>query len=194
MKDNKHYGFVSRTRSKRTGYDYFYFYPSKSMASLGMKKTRLATENHASEIKQIVANFYKGAFMNKPKFAKHLSVIFRKCRARASERGIEFSISLQDVLDKLDECKGLCSVSGVPLVLDGKTTGYRSPFRPSIDRIDATKGYIAGNIRIVCVAVNAALSDWGDDVFWTVVLYAATRRGLRTYTRTLDEQIVQLPG
>jgi hypothetical protein len=38
------------------------------------------------------------------------------------------------------------------------------PFSPSIDRIDTVGGYTTDNVRLVCVAANFALNQWGDDV------------------------------
>jgi hypothetical protein len=39
------------------------------------------------------------------------------------------------------------------------------PFSPSLDRIDCTQGYVAGNVRLVCLIVNFALNTFGDDAF-----------------------------
>lgn len=36
---------------------------------------------------------------------------------------------------------------------------------PSLDRIVAGRGYTTDNARIVLLAVNVMLSDWGADVF-----------------------------
>lgn len=41
----------------------------------------------------------------------------------------------------------------------------RIPFSPSVDRIDCSIGYVPGNVRIVCLIVNFALSNFGDGAF-----------------------------
>lgn len=38
------------------------------------------------------------------------------------------------------------------------------PFMPSIDRTNSAKGYTAGNCRLVCVAANFAMNEWGQGV------------------------------
>jgi hypothetical protein len=48
---------------------------------------------------------------------------------------------------------GKCQITGLPFSLD-PTPG--NPFRPSLDRIDGTKGYSLGNIAVLCHFVNNA--------------------------------------
>jgi len=56
-----------------------------------------------------------------------------------------------------------CALSGCPFSLDVFGHGKAPrPFAPSIDRIDATGGYLKGNIRIICWAANSLLGTWGD--------------------------------
>lgn len=60
---------------------------------------------------------------------------------------------------------GRCELSGIALSLHGKEDGWQKhPWAPSLDRIDSRKGYVAGNCRIVCVAVNIALNEFGEEV------------------------------
>jgi hypothetical protein len=42
------------------------------------------------------------------------------------------------------------------------------PFAPSIDRIIPKKGYVKGNVQVVCWAYNAAKNQWGEDVLLTL--------------------------
>jgi len=59
---------------------------------------------------------------------------------------------------------GRCEVSGVEF--DPRKYGsHRRPFAPSVDRIDSGVGYVFSNVRLVTVAVNLALNEWGDAVF-----------------------------
>ena len=39
------------------------------------------------------------------------------------------------------------------------------PYNISIDRIDSSKGYIKGNIQLVCGIVNVMKSDSSEDEF-----------------------------
>jgi hypothetical protein len=59
-------------------------------------------------------------------------------------------ITTDYVLGILDAQKGRCALTGIEM-----THGQDSPeTNISIDRIDPSKGYVEGNIRLVCVAVN----------------------------------------
>lgn len=53
--------------------------------------------------------------------------------------------------------------------LAGKGMRGRDPYGPSFDRIDCSKGYTPENTRIVILAINIMLADWGTDVFEAVV-------------------------
>lgn len=68
---------------------------------------------------------------------------------------------------------GYCEVSGIPFDLTGLP---RHPFGPSLDRIDADRGYDADNIRMVCLAVNLCMSEWGEDIFVQVASATLMKR------------------
>ena len=78
--------------------------------------------------------------------------------------------------DALRSSGGRCAITGVPFSL----AGGRSPYAPSFDRLDCSRGYEASNIRIVLCAVNLALSNWGDEVFHHIAL---------GYTRKLADRV-----
>jgi len=54
---------------------------------------------------------------------------------------------------------GVCQVTKIPFDF----SGIRSPFIPSIDRIDSTKGYTTDNSQIVIFAYNLAKDHWSHD-------------------------------
>jgi len=81
------------------------------------------------------------------------------------------------VIDVLFErANGCCEVSGIPFSDEYDGPARRRPWVPTVDRIDASKGYEPDNIRLVCCAVNIALNDWGDDVFNRMVDAAYRKR------------------
>ena len=47
------------------------------------------------------------------------------------------------------------------------------PIAPSIDRRLSAGGYAPDNVRLVCVAVNFGLGQWGDEVFLSLARAAA---------------------
>lgn len=58
---------------------------------------------------------------------------------------------------------GRCEVTGIPFS-GRQTDSRRRPFFQSIDRKDCAQGYTIENCRLVCLAVNIAMSNWGEDV------------------------------
>ena len=65
-----------------------------------------------------------------------------------------FTITRSDILQKLN--KGYCEVTGIKFELN---TISRSPFRPSVDRKDNSKGYTKDNIQLVCWIYNRTKGD-----------------------------------
>lgn len=78
-------------------------------------------------------------------------------RRRAAKRGIEFSISVEDI----GPWPQHCPVLGIELRSGfGSGTGQLDKAAaPSIDRIDNTKGYVPGNVVIVSWRANRLKSD-----------------------------------
>ena len=52
---------------------------------------------------------------------------------------------------------------------------------PSIDRINATKGYTKDNVRIVCLAANVAMMQWGENVLYIMAQSIYERGSLGMY-------------
>ena len=97
-------------------------------------------------------------------------------RSRALARGTRFSLTTQEVVDLLIRSGGRCEVSEIPFnVTPFGKRGLR-PWMPSLDRIEACEGYVQGNVRVVCVAANIALSDFGDAVFLRLAIAVAERQ------------------
>jgi len=91
------------------------------------------------------------------------------CKARAKQRGLEFSLSLSFLQSRIDS--GVCEISGIPFdVSPPEKHGVRRWNCPSIDRIDSSKGYTEDNCRVILYCLNMAFADWGEDVFRGAVL------------------------
>jgi hypothetical protein len=84
-------------------------------------------------------------------------------KRRAKKAGIECSITHADILKKLQECNGFCPVTGDPFDLTVLTPNKQNAYGPSIDQIEAGKGYTPENTQIVCWWYNAAKGDWFTD-------------------------------
>ena len=47
---------------------------------------------------------------------------------------------------------------------------------PSVDRINSAHGYVAGNMRLVAIAVNIAMSDFGEEFLLRIAEAIVRRR------------------
>ena len=77
--------------------------------------------------------------------------LWRGARLRASKRGIEFSIDVEDI-----HVPDQCPVFRVPFVKGGMQSA-------SLDRIDNSKGYIPGNVQVISRRANTMKGDATED-------------------------------
>lgn len=75
--------------------------------------------------------------------------MFYLAKQRAKERGLEFTIELEDL-----NIPELCPVLGIPLKFkEGRNNA------PSLDRVDPEKGYTKDNIQIISTKANQLKSN-----------------------------------
>lgn len=75
---------------------------------------------------------------------------FSAAKVRAMKQGLDFNITLEDI----PIIEGVCPYLKKPFVTKG-----RSPYNPSLDRIDPSKGYIKGNVQIISELANRMKSN-----------------------------------
>lgn len=109
------------------------------------------------------------------RFEQAIIDLHANAKKRAAAKKLDFSLTRDDVRSMLEFCDGRCQVTDIALDY-GRGRGYagrRRPWYPSIDRISCAYGYNPGNVRIVCVAVNLAMNEWGERVLrriaWALV-------------------------
>jgi hypothetical protein len=117
-----------------------------------------------------------------PSGLKWVRDLFNSTKKNAGARSIEFGLTPEDVEALIVRSRGRCEVSGLPLSIDRYGDGkvVRRPWAPSIDRIESGRGYSPENCRLVCCAVNYAMSAWGEDVLVEIAKAIARRRIVRT--------------
>ena len=85
-------------------------------------------------------------------------------KARCRSRGVNLDLPYLKRLWADQE--GRCKVSGLPLVLPRNSLEWErrthDPWKPSLDRIDPTRGYLKGNVRFVSVMANLARQRFTD--------------------------------
>lgn len=106
-----------------------------------------------------------------PPFPPHLRVprrLWSLTKREATKRGIPFELTFDELIELMERAQGRCEISFIPFS-DERWGSYRKPWAMSIDRIDSREGYRKDNVRLVCVAVNFAMQDWGEDVLILIV-------------------------
>jgi hypothetical protein len=98
---------------------------------------------------------------------KFLSVTVSKTRYSAREiRFLSFNIDTDYVMELLINQQGKCALTGwnLEFTRGGKWDG-KNPRGCTMDRIDSTKGYIRGNIQLVCGLPNVSKGNMPNDEF-----------------------------
>lgn len=85
-------------------------------------------------------------------------------RHTAVERGIDFTVTPEDLESVWMQQQGKCALSGLPisLFISTKDAKYHTA---SLDRIDSNKGYIKGNIQWVHKDINYMKCDFTQEEF-----------------------------
>ena len=77
--------------------------------------------------------------------------MIRRLRTRAKQKGLEFSLTAGDI-----DIPAFCPVLGIPL---NQGTGGLTGNSPSLDRVDNSKGYVKGNVRVISNRANSIKRD-----------------------------------
>lgn len=90
----------------------------------------------------------------------HRSILYRTRRQKRSA-----CLTLDELRGLLELTNGSCQVTGIPFSNERPAGCVKAPpFIMSVDRIDSKLDYQTHNCRIVCLAVNLAMREWGEDV------------------------------
>jgi hypothetical protein len=99
--------------------------------------------------------------------------------------GDSYALTRDDEAAMIARAKSRCELTGIPFRME--KFGYcRSPFAPSVDRIDSRVGYTPRNTRLVAVSVNLALNEFGEKVL-RMIAAALVAAGSQDSDRTNRE-------
>lgn len=90
--------------------------------------------------------------------------LLQQARARANRKGIDFSLSEDDILPLPEHCP----VLGIPL-RSGQFV--RDPQSFTLDRVDNSKGYTPDNVRVISFRANTLKADASVDELRSLVRY-----------------------
>jgi hypothetical protein len=119
-----------------------------------------------------VRHAWRWLLLSRVELQRYLKQTYWTARKNAKGREIKFLLSKEEYEQIVRRANGQCEVTGITFELRVRPGSWRRPFAPSLDRIESSGIYEASNCRLICGIVNAAMSDWGDDCFWKMVLAA----------------------
>lgn len=105
--------------------------------------------------------------------------LHKSARDRARKNGREFSITYMDTVGIAIRSGGYCEVTGLALVPIKHCKHRANPIQPSLDRADSARGYVKGNVRMVCYAANLAMGVWGQDMLEKMAIATVVKLGSR---------------
>lgn len=92
---------------------------------------------------------------------------FRYFLLEARCRNVGTNLDLRYLQHLWAEQGGRCQVSGLRLALPRNSLEWErrthDPWKPSLDRIDSSRGYFKGNVRFVAVIANLARHRFSDE-------------------------------
>jgi hypothetical protein len=89
------------------------------------------------------------------------NIMLNSARLRAKHDMVECTLTADWFNERF--ARG-CELTNLPFE-PGNGPGQSNPYAPSVDRIKAGGPYSPDNCRMVLFAVNAAMQDWGADVY-----------------------------
>jgi len=88
---------------------------------------------------------------------------FNKFMSGAETRGIDWSVSIDDVADVMEGQGSVCALTGWSIVFP--EWGHSDKAPASIDRIDNSLGYTKNNIQLVVRKVNMMKQQYSQEEF-----------------------------
>lgn len=95
-------------------------------------------------------------------------------RVRCKVSGVKFLLTPTILKQLWADQEGKCALTGFSMVLMGG--GAASAYTCSVDRIKDSEGYILGNVRLICFAVNSFRGKMTDTEMFEFVTAMYKRR------------------
>ena len=103
-----------------------------------------------------------------PVMMRWLRSLVPRSQYRAKRAQLAHDLAPDHGMRLFQQQAGACAISGLPLsLLTFPDVLVKHPFAPSLDRISSSGGYTADNVRLVCIAVNFGMGQWGEELYLT---------------------------
>lgn len=99
----------------------------------------------------------------------YVTTMLASAKARSKQKGLPCDLDREWIEKRI--LVGVCEVTGLPFDMANANRGdkSKSPWAPSCDRIDNSKGYTKDNVQVVVWLYNAAKGESNRDEFMTLV-------------------------
>ena len=143
----------------------------------------------------VVAPVYKitPIYMRKQKVEKALRRFLKRAKAECPHKDIEFDLTIDWLLQMADAQGHRCALTGIEFFYEHTGESAMNPYGVSVDRIIPGGGYTKGNVRLVILAVNIMILDWGEAVFLRVANSYRTMRRREQNARKIPLTKVPVP-
>lgn len=98
-----------------------------------------------------------------------MKLALQVARARSKSKNAPFDLTSEWLLEQAEQQDFCCKLTGIKFYSAARAPGRLDPYIPSLDRINASGGYTKDNVRIVIMAINMMMLDWGKEVFDGVI-------------------------
>lgn len=95
-----------------------------------------------------------------PLFERNIQSRLKNLCTKAKLRTKEFSLTPDDLNVIWEKQEGRCAYTKLPLLATANQFNT-----VSLDRVDSSKGYVVGNIQLVCAAINKMKQEYTEDLF-----------------------------
>lgn len=115
-------------------------------------KYKDGVHTYCKECQQKIELDYRNSLRDEVSLNFKLKHCFCSAKSRAKKSKIDFNLTLDYIVHLYNVQNGLCAISGIPMTYQYGDDSADT--RISIDKIDPNKGYVIGNVQLVCWAVN----------------------------------------
>ncbi len=138
-------------------------YTKSNVIIVSWKVNAIKNNANIEEMVLIVKNFYKTNNAHSIYLLNNITSMFDRAKHRAKLKNIEFNIQHEDI-----NIPKICPILGIE-IFKGKDSSCDNS--PSLDRIDNTKGYIVGNIRVISQRANQSKNEASFEEYEKIYLF-----------------------